>query len=186
MKKYTSIEQVRIDTLKKEAEFIHYFGLGFIQIKLTPETRMHFYAKELPPIISEEDLHDHRYDFTSHILSGVLRQEIFGIAEGNTHILELENCKENSPKYQEGTPCTVVKLHTQEFKKGSSYFIDHNTFHRVSADDAVTFLSRTGYKKEFARVLREVSGEKICPFSKKIPEKELWEIVDSMLIRAKN
>ena len=186
------MEEVSLDELKKEAELIHYFGLGFIQVKLTDYTRMHFYTAALPPIIPEEDIHDHRYDFASRILHGTLRQEIFALAEGDSHILEEETClpagrvvSEGAPPMRKGVLCGIKKIHEQEFKKGSSYIIDHDTFHRISASDAITFIKRSDYKKELARVAHERGEQKVCPFSKKIPEKELWEIVETMLARVK-
>lgn len=184
MKEYRTIEEVDLDELKKEAKLIHYFGLGFIQVKLSDTTRMHFYTAMLPPIIAEEDLHDHRYDFSSGILHGTLRQEIFALTEGDSHILEEESCKENTPMVKPGVPCGIKKIHEQEFTKGSSYVIDHDTFHRISATDAITFIKRGDYKKEFARVAHANTVPKVCPFSKKIPEGELWEIVEAMIMGA--
>lgn len=185
MKEYRAIEEVNLDELRKEAKLIHYFGLGFIQVKLSDTTRMHFYTAALPPIIPEEDIHDHRYDFTSRILHGTLRQEIFALTEGDSHILEDESCKESAPPMRSGVPYGIKKIHEQEFRRGSSYVIDHDTFHRISATDAITFIGRGDYKKEFARVAHVNMAPKVCPFSKKIPEKELWEIVSAMIVRAK-
>jgi hypothetical protein len=38
--------------------------------------------------------------------------------------------------------------------------------------------------KDNAEVIRKRNAEKICPFSKKIPDAKLWEIVEQMLLVA--
>lgn len=68
----------------------HYFGLGFIQLKLSEHWRIHFWMPSWPTIPgAETEFHDHRYDFISKVLHGRLEQEVFEV--GPTH-----------PKYQDG------------------------------------------------------------------------------------
>ena len=182
MKKQTTLKNITLDYLKKRHTKIHYFGLGFIQIKLTQNTRIHFYTDLLPPIIGKEEIHNHRYDFTSIILFGNLTQETFTITNGNTHIQQDESCIEGETmKDTIGTYCGVSLSGIQNFAQSSSYFIDHTTFHRVYSNNAITFLERSDYKKEFAEVLRPKNISPTCPFSKKVPEEELWKIVEMIL-----
>jgi hypothetical protein len=181
-----NLQELTLDYLKKNYSHIHYFGLGFIQIKLTKSTRVHFYTDLLPPIIDKEEIHNHRYDFTSTILSGTLTQETFTIIEGNTHTKQNESCKEGEiMKNTTAVECSAYLSSAQNFSESSNYFINHNTFHRVYSKNAITFLERSEYKKEFAEVLRPKDIFPTCPFSKKIAEKELWEIVKKMLKLAK-
>lgn len=179
---YTKIQDVTLDSLQKQCTMIHYFGLGFIQIKLGKQHRIHFYTELLPPIIDEEEVHNHRYDFTSKILYGELNQEIFSVAPGDTHLLVDESCTEGLvPQEEKSTLCTIQKTESHHFVRGSEYFIDHNVFHRIKAKNAVTFLTRTDYKKQYAQVIREKDAPKVCPFSEKISEEKLWGIVESIL-----
>ena len=183
---YTTINDITIEDLKKKCTMIHYFGLGFIQVKLGPTHRVHFYTDLLPPIVDKEDVHNHRYDFTSKILHGNFHQELFKIVEGNTYTLHNESCKEG---YEETTSeqivCGIEKIDDRWFYKGETYSISHETFHRVEATDAITMLTRSEYKKELAQVTRPINAPKICPFSKKIEDWELWQIVETILIKAK-
>lgn len=82
-----------LDYLKSHCTLIHYFGLGFVQLKLRDGRRMHFYTESLPAIVGDDDVHNHRYDFTSQVLSGYLVQHIYRVVPGDTHTLEQESCK---------------------------------------------------------------------------------------------
>lgn len=179
--------KLEIDWLKNNHQMIHYFGLGFIQLKLDNVSRLHFYTEELPPIVSEEDVHNHRYDFTSTILKGELTQEIYtyDLIE-KTHIIEEESCKSGIKCHAEELLfCGIKLLSTQKFSTGSSYWIDHDTFHRIIAKNCITFLQRDGYKKEFAKIIRKKDKLPVCPFSKKIEEQKLWDIVEFMINNGK-
>jgi hypothetical protein len=183
---YTDISQITVEDLKKKCTLIHYFGLGFIQIKLGVTHRLHIYTDLLPRITDEEEVHNHRYDFVSVILHGTLHQELFIIQEGLTHLLEEETCKENHiPDKTKIKPCCIEKIYEETLCEGGSYYIPHTTFHRVTSANAITFLTRSNYKKELAEVVRPRNGTKVCPFSKKIQEEELWSIVSSVLEKAK-
>jgi hypothetical protein len=182
---YKNINEVTLSSLKENTTKIHFFGLGFIQIKLGDTYRIHFYNKSLPAITAEEDVHNHRYDFTSTVFSGEFSQEIFAVDSGDTYVLEMESCKEGVSANSEPKICGIKKMMTQTFTQGSSYHISHEVFHRVKSDNAITFLKRGEIKKDFAEVIHERTAPKVCPFSKKISEEELWNIVGKMLEDAK-
>lgn len=169
------------DWLKANHEMIHYFGLGFIQLKIDKTFRMHFYTNRLPAIVPEEDVHNHRYDFSSKVLKGKLIQEFFAITDDDTHILEKESCKEGVEAEGGGKPCGLQRLCVQHLHAPSHYFIHHGAFHKVQSDDCITLLERGDYQKELAEVVRLKNGQKVCPFSQKVPEEQLWEIVKDML-----
>lgn len=181
---YNNINEITLSDLKKNHTIIHYFGLGFIQVKLEKEFRIHFYTEKLPPIIDKEDVHNHRYGFTSTILYGELCQETFQTTGENTHTISSENCQEGYESQEKDTPCGLEKLSTKWFKKGDSYSIEHATFHRVQANNTITILKRGEYQKDFAQIIRPKEALKICPFSKKIDKKELWKIVEECLLHA--
>lgn len=177
--------ELKIDWLKSNYKMIHYFGLGFIQLKLDHVNRLHFYTSELPPIVDEEDIHNHRYDFTSKILGGSITNYLFAETIGDTHWKEDESCKEGVAS---GTPrrdCGVIMTSMHTYVAGSEYFIDHNTFHRVASKDCITWVIRSDYKKDYAQVIRPVRSSKVCPFSQKIAEDKLWEIIEHQINQLK-
>jgi len=168
--------------LKNNHQMIHYFGLGFIQLKIDKNTRLHFYNKKLPPIVSKEDIHNHRYDFTSEILLGTLIQEIYEVVPGDTHYLEDESCQVDVKVESKPKLCSVQMSSRHIHSPKSSYLISHTTFHRVYCDfECITLLNRTDYKKQLAQVIRPIEGAKVCPFSQKVKEEYLWNIIEEML-----
>src|SRR5579863_7289598 len=54
----------------------YWFGLGFIQLKLNDTARMHFWLPEIPHP-EREEIHNHRYDFSSIVLAGHLLHEVW-------------------------------------------------------------------------------------------------------------
>lgn len=183
---YTTISDVTLESLKKHCTLIHYFGLGFIQVKLGDRYRIHFYTDKLPAIISEEEIHNHRYDFTSHILYGTFTQKIYQVISGTTHTCENESCTEGVTSTTPPDACGIRLLTHETYTAGSRYTINHPTFHTVASSNAITLLDRGPHVKAFAQVIRPVNTPKTCPFSKKVPEAELWRIVDELLIQAKS
>jgi hypothetical protein len=177
-------EILDISYLKNNAQVIQYFGLGFIQIKLNDFERVHVYTKELPAIIDIEDIHNHRYSFTSYILSGSFVQEIFEIVEGDTYVLRNESCSEGNNLENKGETCGIRFNNKHIYKKGDQYTVDKDTFHRVFSHDAITYLVREKPSKEFAQVVTKQDSPHVCPFSKKVPENELWSIVEKSLKKA--
>jgi hypothetical protein len=170
-----------IDWLKNNHKLIHYFGLGFIQIKIDDALRLHFYTAELPPIVPEEDVHNHRYDFTSYILKGKFRQELYTATFGFTHLLEKETCKEGVVADAAPILCGLLLSSSHSYSEGDEYTIYHNTFHKVIASDCITAVSRSEYRKDLAEVVRPEGAPKVCPFSQKVNEGRLWEIVETMI-----
>lgn len=183
LKNISIFTELDIDWLKKNCSMIHFFGLGFIQLKINNQYRLHFYTKDLQSIIGEEDIHNHRYDFSSRILKGHFSQEIFKAIEGNTHIKEDESCQKEQHEGQEKSFCSIKSIEKQFYRQGEFYKIKHDVFHRVRPpiDNCITLLNRGAYQKEFAQVIRLIGSSKVCPFSHQIPEKELWETVERIL-----
>lgn len=186
---YKTINEVTLASLKQHCTKIHYFGLGFIQIKLGPHYRIHFYTEQLPAIISEEEIHNHRYDFTSTILAGTFTQKIYQVIPGATHTIEDESCSEHenqtnghASQVLEPQLCSVTLLSTETYVAGSTYTITADTYHTVHTSDAITVLDRKPYSKEFAQVIRPNHHSTTCPFSKKISEDELWGMVEKILV----
>lgn len=163
---------------------MYYFGLGFIQLKIDDTYRLHFYSPELPPIT--EDIHNHRYDFYSRILKGSLTNYRYSIANGSDFIMSNESCNPDidAPANKKFCNAALASQNTYTGDKSyadKSYRVAHDEFHRVEATNCITLLSRSDYKKEFAQVVVPRNKESVCPFSKQIPEKRLWEIIENMI-----
>lgn len=176
-----------IDSIKKDCRLIHFFGLGFIQVKThNPSVRWHFYHPELPAYV--EDPHNHRYDFTSTQIYGRLKQTIY---EFNSSYLGQDKFQLINESCQEGKEARIiidevsVKKVLEISMRHSVYTVDKETFHTIEADPdgAITYLQLGPKVKEFAQVLRPLNKEKVCPFSKKYEESYLWDLVEDLLNR---
>jgi len=174
--------ELNIDYLKKNKSEILYFGLGFIQIKLGNVERIHFYHHELPPFVDTP--HDHRYDFVSKVLRGFLITNIHELIDGDRYRLEFDTCNANE-KIEEPVivpSCDTKVVHSFITYAGSEYYMPMDAFHTIHPGvNTITFLTRGEVKKEHARVFKWQHEENLCPFSKVIPENELWEYVDDMI-----
>jgi hypothetical protein len=176
---FKDIADINVDWLKQNNQMIHFFGLGFIQLKINDRFRLHFYSPSLPSIVGKEDVHNHRYDFKSTILKGMITQELYARVSGNTHTMEQESCKDMVEHKAVSTECAIIMLASVEHLAGTSYWIQHDTLHRVyTKGSTITLLDRGPYAKELADVIRPRGSSKVCPFSVKLTESDLWEIVE--------
>lgn len=174
---------LNIDNLRSYGVEPAYFGLGFIQLKIKNNSRIHFYHDELP-VLAEEP-HDHRYDFISYILQGRFEQTVYGwnADESGKYQKFWEDCR---PDYQ-GEQRSPERGHVWEmmygeYQAGDYYGIHADTLHTVKArDNCITYLVRRTPYKDFAGVVRKDGEEAVCPFSQPIPVDECWEMIEDML-----
>lgn len=172
-----------IDHLRSFGVDPAYFGLGFIQLKIKQNSRVHFYHNDLP-ILAEEP-HDHRYGFISYIMQGRFVQSVYHFTEAPNGDYEMawEDCKPGmeakGPSPVRGTLKEVIN---GELRAGDYYQIAADTLHTVRGqDNAITYLVRDEPFKDFTGVVRKIGEEKVCPFSLPIPVSECWELIKSML-----
>jgi hypothetical protein len=189
--------------MKAHFKHIHFFGLGFIQIKLDEYQRIHCYHPDLPGFTDPEEIHNHRYGFTSKVIRGELHQDVYIRVPGMEYVVCDETCQ--PPSNHSITSCLCDKQYPcdkckaiidpptveltgvslvfrGEVKEGSSYFISHDAFHRVQAvGRTVTQLHRTPKMKQFAQVLRSSKSVPVCPFSGNLAEAKLWEYVEDCI-----
>ncbi len=167
-----------IDYLRETGASPAYFGLGFIQLKTTNSVRYHFWHPELIAIVPEEEIHDHRYRFRSDIIAGELYQELYYFSEGgNRYEIYRVSC---DPKVPNEGICNVgdmILVGSQTLRAGSSYTIEQGQYHRVKATMCASRLIRSLAEVPFANVARPMGIDAVCPFSKTIPEAELWGMI---------
>ncbi len=183
---YKNINEIKIEDLKKNYQMIHYFGLGFIQLKLSDTYRLHFYTDRINKILDEEEVHNHRYDFTSYVLKGKFNMKLFKTIEGNEFTIDDEDCQNHDGQEivtdKKVETYGIQKISENNYSAGDSYWLEKDTFHRVKGDECITLLERGEVAKKYAQVLTPINKSKVCPFSKKIEEEELWKIVEEMLV----
>lgn len=166
----------------------NYFGLGFIQCKISESIRAHFYHPSIQPIVNiEEEIHDHRYNFTSYILHGKLINKRYKFVEDDNgqYIKQFESCNKNiEVKDQKITIGNIENFgKSDNLIENCNYYMDHRWFHTIQSENCVTLLRRSEYKKEYSNVIRPINSEKICPFSKTVDAQECWNIIKELLLK---
>lgn len=179
----TKEQALDINFLKANHKDIYFFGLGFIQIKIDDVHRVHVYTDKLPMTQTEEEIHNHRYGFTSLILKGTLQQWTYEVTpfETGDYFITKETCNPRNKKEFPKTNCDVEVSQFQIFSAGSAYHVRSNVFHRVMSKDAITLLIREPYEKDEADVIYPKVLTPVCPFSIKVEKDELWKIVEESL-----
>jgi hypothetical protein len=163
-----------------------YFGLGFIQLKIDKTYRYHFYHDSLEPIVPDDEIHDHRYNFKSHILQGEFTQLLyeFEVDHAGTHEIQNVDCKGPSDHVFEKTWGNLKLINRSTYSAGSSYWINRDVLHTVIAhNNAITLLERDTVVKQYARVARPRGVESVCPFSAPLGADRCWELIEDMLPR---
>lgn len=165
-----------------------YFGLGFIQLKIKNNSRVHFYHDGLPVIADEP--HDHRYDFISYIVQGTFEQTLWNFtpdSSGTFHMV-WEDCREGETA---DAPSAILgnlkEMYSAEYQAGDYYQIHADQLHTVNArNNAITYLVRQTPYKNYAGVVRKVGNSSVCPFSQPISVDKCWEMIEHMLPRKKD
>lgn len=174
-----------IDYLKSLPNKPYWFGLGFIQLKIDDNKRLHFWHPDLSPNVDDEEIHDHRYDFRSMILKGEITNKLFGIEEDNCG--DYEMCwvycdKEHSGKPEHIADVEIISCETATYMAGQSYTMKMDDFHRsIFKVPTVTFLERGPVTKDRARIVKLILRPAVCPFSIKKSEDEIWSYIKEIL-----
>ena len=182
---------LNLATLRATGAVPHYFGLGFIQLKLDARRRLHFWVPEWPAIPgADNEIHDHRYDFTSTVLQGEVEQEVF--AEGPVETSPFPGCHElvevlcqpghgAEPPLVQGYVNPMRRIH-HRVAAGQAYWLSGEAFHRARSHGAtVTLLERGPVQKDRARVIRPFGTPFVCPFGLAVPEAACWEQIEQMI-----
>lgn len=169
----------------------HWFGLGFIQLKLTENTRIHFW---LPWLQTErEEVHNHRYNFTSKVLAGHLHKEIYSVSPEvrsssfrADHELFTTTCAPGQEgEVTETIPVNCVLTSAFDLPKDSVYFFGHDQFHTTNDTHfAITYLERESKVKSNAMVVKKRGAPTTCPFANPMPVDQVWEEIRSGLSAA--
>jgi hypothetical protein len=167
------------EALREHCEVIQYFGLGFVQVKISPVDRFHYYHPDLRASLDPEAIHNHRYDFQSFVMRGALRQELFELVPGDEFRLSDESCAPEAHESQTVHQLGALLIASFRVPAGEGYFLHYSQFHRVSAvGKTVTWLARKlPYAQPLAQVLTPIQAPQVCPFESNLTQDELWDIV---------
>lgn len=179
-----AFDPLDIDALRATGAVPHWFGLGFVQVKLDATRRIHFWHPAHGQVTPEEEMHDHRYDFQSRVLAGEMVHEVWDFVEGEDgdHEMLEVSCSPGAAAGPRSLSRGRVSLAGRYvLRAGSDYFFPAGRFHRGFAKGAITFLTRGPVVSDFARVVHPVGLPTVCPFSVRRTEDECWALIEDML-----
>ncbi len=175
--------ELDVDWLRAYTTKIHFFGLGFIQAKLTDNTRVHFFHPDIPAFVDEP--HDHRYDFVSTVLKGRILNTIWRAVPGDSHVMAYESCRQDEAAPKTEQSVDIVEVGRFETNAGSGYHMNSESLHTVrpdfSAGPLITLVEREIPRKDFAKVVRPKNSSPVCPFSRPMSEDDIWKIVEKCI-----
>jgi hypothetical protein len=174
---------LNIDVLRRLGQ-PSWFGLGFIQLKLNDTHRMHFWHPSLTPDVPDDEIHDHRYNFSSTILLGRMHHETWTFDPNmfGSHEMVEVSCDPAAPIVNPKKTLGAPRLTgSYNLNTGSQYTFKINEFHKSKTTRCISLLQRDPPEKEFARVIRPRGNPEICPFSNPKDPAQLWEIIEDLL-----
>ena len=167
----------------------YWFGLGFIQLKLSDTERMHFWTPSIPRK-QREEIHDHRYNFRSIVLAGNLKFEVFSVYD-DVHGA-YERFETNCQPGKEGEvlncePVSIQRVGFYQLPVGSIYDFPMWGFHTTEETAfAITYLRREPHVKDRATVVKTRGEGTTCPFAEKVDPEICWQHIEQALKHATN
>ncbi len=131
-------------TPTKETISLH--GLGFIQLKLAGNQRMHVWHPDLPRrnCYEHSAIHNHRFSFTSRVLKGVQvnqRCDLEIVRPGaGSHLLISHNGPRSEKGGRESYPVADVNVHmgiVERYSPGETYSMLALGYHHTPCDGVV-------------------------------------------------
>lgn len=131
-------------TPTKETISLH--GLGFIQVKLEGNQRMHVWHPDLPrrKCYQHSAVHNHRFSFTSRVLRGVQVNQRCDLEivkpETGSHLL----ISHNGPRSEKGgrlsypvADVNVIERAAERYSAGQEYFMPAMEYHHTPCESIV-------------------------------------------------
>ena len=134
-------------TPTKETISLH--GLGFIQVVLPGDQRMHVWHPELPRRACYEHsaVHNHRFSFTSRVIKGTqrnVRAEV-EIVRNGSHMLISHNGPRSPKGGRESYPVAECNVHfgsVETYGPGEEYHMPILAYHHTPVEGIVITLMR--------------------------------------------
>lgn len=171
-------------------------GLGFVQVQLPANQRLHVWHPELPRrhCFEFSAIHNHRFDFTSQVLVGEqINIDYIPTESGvSTHILYLHEGPRSSrggrPWFRDGF-VRMVESGRQTVKAGQTYHMRAYDYHRTEPGGdrkTATIMAKTFEGHTGAHSTCEIGVEPDADFDRyQWSPSQLWEIVSDVLAGSK-
>ncbi|WLG49153.1 hypothetical protein [Pseudomonas sp. FP1742] len=183
-----------IDDIMTDKITLH--GLGFVQVQLEGNQRLHVWHPELPrrTCFEHSAIHDHRFDFVSRVLVGTQRNIEFRVDEhrGGGHILYLHEGARTACGGRPWVPDGYADLvEVADFTVGAGLEYQQRAYHfhrtEPEGDGRVATIMRKGM--EYSRGAHSTCLAGIKPDDEfdrfQWSPSQLWEVVSDVLLGQK-
>lgn len=161
--------------LKDNAQSIQYWGLGFIQVKLTDDINYHFWIDSLPTTFDSDIPHNHFRDFQSVILYGEIEETVYSFREDDHGEF---SCKENKCTFNDldKKRYSIDNIDSYVHIEGDTYFRCKDELHTVDPKTtlAITMVTKVG---ERGIVYSMACNDIKEPMKYDVSENDLWAFV---------
>jgi hypothetical protein len=179
---------------KQTEQKISLHGLGFVQLQLAANMRLHVWHPDLPrrTCFEHSSIHDHRFGFVSQVLVGTQINHVYGPASraltADTHVAYLhegERTRFGNRPWLPDFKLALVKSYTQEVPAGVSYEMREYVYHSTEpgGDGRVaTLMSKTSEGERGAHSLCRIGVQPDADFDRmQLSPEQLWEFVRDVL-----
>lgn len=177
---------------KETAEKITLHGLGFLQIKLPGNQRLHAWHPSLPKrkCFNDSYIHDHRFGFTSKVLIGTQLNQFYRIVPNSTkfsHTAYLHEGERTEFGNRPWVPDFDLELEVagglQMVRAGKEYSVSPYIYHATrNPEPTVTLMTKTSEHDKGAHSICRKGVEPDVDFDRKQwPEEKLWAVFEECL-----
>lgn len=161
----------------------HWFGLGFIQLRLNERQRMQFWH---PAFLgtAEGEVHSHPFSFCSQVVVGELTHETWRFEpdeDGDARRTPAPCCGGCAGAAMPATTGKLTLSGRYTLAAGSKFFFTAADFHRMVSRRAVALLCRGLTEDRPACVVRPINQDP--PYRPCAPKgtAECWDIIEDLL-----
>ena len=176
---------ITIDQLRALNGRPHYMGLGVVKYPFRKNQSYHFYSDKAKVLV--EDIHEHRFSFTSNVIKGKLKNYIYDICGANpasTLRVERGECAPDVKRDIIASNINLIELCTFVTEPGQEYHIHYTTLHRIECltTKVITLLNKElPFAQTTPRFITDTANPSVCAFSQPKPTSECWEIIEYTL-----
>jgi hypothetical protein len=180
-----------IDTLRKLDGKLHSPAAGVVGLSVGSSDLYHFFSQETSDI---DDIHNHRRSFTSNVIKGTIRNNIFDIVDDPDSTkcvmkgMCLKFCKATQNMCSRNIPTTRQNVATNiiasfDTTEGQRYFLDYTTFHNLEllTPVVITHVQWGEMKQTEPEFIRDTGNNIYCEHLQNISDNDMWEIIDTTL-----
>jgi len=163
----------------------HYNGIGMIRLRVGETQAYLFYSDRSEPFVN--DIHNHRYSFSSFIVKGILRTDVYKFTKSDkyTDLNVVRRYWDNTKPEILAANINLYKVYTFDAIEGDTYNIDYRVFHHVTKQTPKLITCMTTQPEPWPVKANQFIESKSNPSepidAKTMPIGECWEAIEYTL-----